>query len=239
MICLLDLLRRLAYASDSNLVIGSGLHAELFLSLDNGYPVMPSLNLERIFVAVVILPLFQLPGCGKDGALEHYSPRSLADKPAQSQEGRPASEASSAMRSSSVAGETAAHPLDLHEVCGTICDLFGGIPGTEVRRAAGGSDDSLSETEQSECHVEASGRFSALEGDNPTEPVRKKFEAMGWKEQLQLAADGPDGTSFAFRKSQVLCQFRGAWDGGDDSDPDYEPSDEYRISATCVRSPRR
>jgi hypothetical protein len=197
---------------------------------------MPSSNVEWMFVTFAILAFLLLHGCEVDGVLDDYSPSLPAEKPAEPHGGWPPSEAPFSVRSSSAEVEVTDPPVDLHEPCGTIAEFLASLPGAEMRKSPGQGNDSLSETEQSACHVQAFGRFSALGGDDPAELIRNKFQLMGWKEELRFAADGPDGTSFTFGKGRVLCRFQGSWDGGDDSYPAYEPSDEYRISATCIRS---
>jgi len=192
--------------------------------------------MKHIFVTHVSLAFIQLHACEMDRVPNDYSPSLPAEKPADPHEGWPHSEASSSVSSRAAAVEAINPPIAVHKLCGTIAEALASLPGAEIRKSDGQDNDYLSETQQSVCHVRASGRFSALKGDNPGELVRNKFQAMGWKEELHFAADGPDGTSFAFRKGQMFCQFQGAWDGGDDSDPGYEPSDEYRVSATCTRS---
>jgi hypothetical protein len=49
-------------------------------------------------------------------------------------------------------------------------------------------------------------------------------------------ADGPDGTVFGFSKDGVLCVVRGRWDGGDDADSTYVPSEVYQVMVRCVPS---
>ena len=197
---------------------------------------MPSLNMERMFVTIAILAFIQLHGCEMDRVPDDFYPSSPAEKPAESHEGWPSGEASSSVSCSSAEVEGGDLPIAVHELCGTIAEFLASLPGAEIRKSDGQNNEYLSETRLSVCYVQAFGHLSALEGEDPAELVRNQFQPLGWKEELRFAADGPDGTSFAFRKGQVLCQFQGAWDGGDDSDPGYEPSDEYRVSATCTRS---
>lgn len=55
---------------------------------------------------------------------------------------------------------------------------------------------------------------------------------LGWRADRE--ADGPDGTSFRILRGRIFCIVEGRWDGGDDSDPDYVPSDEFELSAGCA-----
>ena len=197
---------------------------------------MPSLNVERMLVTLVIMAFIHLHGCEMNRVPEDFSSSSTAEKPTESHEGWPHSEASSSVSSSAAEVEAIDPLIDVHELCEKLTKFLASLPGAEVRKSPGQGNDYLSGVQQSRCHVRTFGRFSALKGDNPGELVRNKFQAMGWKEELRFAADGPDGTSFAFRRDPLWCQIRGAWDGGDDSDPGYEPSDEYIISVTCTKS---
>ena len=60
------------------------------------------------------------------------------------------------------------------------------------------------------------------------------FDARKWTPVLRYSADGPDGTSFAFRREAVLCVVRGQWDGGDDADSTYVPDPGSRWMIRCV-----
>jgi len=71
-------------------------------------------------------------------------------------------------------------------------------------------------------------------GTDPTGLLRDGLAARGWREDLRYAADGPDGTSFALRHNGTLCMISASWDGGDDSDPTYTPSDEYELTIGCI-----
>lgn len=197
---------------------------------------IPSLNVEQTFVTIVILAFIQLHGCEMDEVPDDSLLRSPAEKPTELREGWPTREASSSVSSKSAEVETADPSVDVLELCETLAEFLAGLPGADLRKEDGQVSDALSETEQLACHVQAFGHFSALGGDDPADLVRNKFQSMGWKEELQFAGDGPDGTSFAFRKGQGLCRFQGTWDGGDDSEPGRDPSDEYRISATCTKT---
>lgn len=64
---------------------------------------------------------------------------------------------------------------------------------------------------------------------DPIELIRKSLSDRGWSESIEYSADGPDGTSFSYKKNDNWCLVSGRWDGGDDSDSTYIPSDSYRI----------
>jgi hypothetical protein len=48
------------------------------------------------------------------------------------------------------------------------------------------------------------------------------------------AADGPDGTAFAYVSGGVFCLVQGQWDGGDDTDPDAPRDDAYKGWGGCA-----
>ena len=53
---------------------------------------------------------------------------------------------------------------------------------------------------------------------SPHAAIFEAFERAGWMIQSQYAADGPDGTNFAFACREAICLCDASWDGGDDSD---------------------
>ena len=85
------------------------------------------------------------------------------------------------------------------------------------------------------CMLRMQGRPSAMsDATNPDELLRQALAERGWQEDLSYAADGPDGTAFAFAHGTVRCMIRAAWDGGDDADPTYMPEDRYELVIGCV-----
>lgn len=48
------------------------------------------------------------------------------------------------------------------------------------------------------------------------------------------SSDGPDGTTFAFRKGPVACLVRGEWNGGADDQPSIPADDWYNVTAICT-----
>ncbi len=59
--------------------------------------------------------------------------------------------------------------------------------------------------------------------DCPDEAVVAAFKDAGWTYDPEYAADGPDGTAFAYRKKDVLCVFEISWSPGH---VDYESPQE-------------
>ena len=74
----------------------------------------------------------------------------------------------------------------------------------------------------------------------PTDSLDELFRTNGWEYRTEYAADGPDGTMFAFQGAGELCVVRGSWDGGDDSDPTVVPAPGFTIAVECApAAPRR
>ena len=95
--------------------------------------------------------------------------------------------------------------------------------------------DERAKLERNGCTISVAGSFAALLGGKDVFDLwRDAFAARGWQEQPEYAADGPDGTAFAFASRGVLCLFQGRWDGGDDAEPDAPRDDAYRGSASCA-----
>jgi hypothetical protein len=88
------------------------------------------------------------------------------------------------------------------------------------------------------CEFKAAGKFSArpdtvgslsVDGD-----VAAGLTAAGWTDIPRYTADGPDGSAFGLRSRETVCLFRASWDGGDDSDTTYVPSDEWELVGHCA-----
>lgn len=83
------------------------------------------------------------------------------------------------------------------------------------------------------CRIAAEGTFGSREGDAGGD-LAQAFHAAGWEDAYGYAADGPDGSVFGVRAGGVLCIATMAWDGGDDSDPDYVPDDWFTVEVACA-----
>ncbi len=84
------------------------------------------------------------------------------------------------------------------------------------------------------CRVMANGhtKTSALSVDT----LWHSLEARGWNTHTMISADGPDGTVVGLRHRGVTCVIDGRWDGGDDSDTTYVPSDDIEVRVGCART---
>lgn len=110
--------------------------------------------------------------------------------------------------------------------------------GIETQRKPSVPFDSLwhGSSERWACRVLAAGRtrselFSV-------DSVRRGFTARGWSDRTMISADGPDGTVQGVHRGGVTCLLEGRWDGGDDSDSTYVPSDTIEVRVACTRTIR-
>ena len=126
---------------------------------------------------------------------------------------------------------------DATAACATVVRILADFPTLAVNRSEGEVRDyRRGETGQG-CRVEMKGSAAAFsESGQPDIALREEFAGLGWTEDYEYGADGPDGSAFAFRKGSVLCVFRAQWDGGDDSDPTYVPEDRYDVEVDCLSS---
>jgi hypothetical protein len=60
------------------------------------------------------------------------------------------------------------------------------------------------------------------------------FKEAGWAYMAQYQADGPDGEAEGWRTKETTCVVRWSWDGGDDSDSTYVPSDDWDLVISCA-----
>lgn len=96
------------------------------------------------------------------------------------------------------------------------------------------------------CLLNAGGSFPptpASEPPNPSSGTQESptssgslgdaLQQAGWAYLPHYQADGPDGESQGYRSRESLCIVRWSWDGGDDSDSTYVPSDAWDLEVTC------
>jgi len=133
-------------------------------------------------------------------------------------------------RSGGVPGKAAEEPDPAGDACLMIYAALVPTPGTIVETFEGVLGDETGAASESGCTVIVSGTWAEL-GDAPS-PDGVVFDLLagqGWSEVPEYGADGPDGTAFGFSGNGVLCVIRGRWDGGDDADSTYVPSDAYQL----------
>lgn len=115
------------------------------------------------------------------------------------------------------------------------------VPGTTVRRRSGVWTLEPLPRSVHGCGLEVHGLFSRLR-NAPTAPeaLRESFASRGWTEVVSYAADGKDGTQFAYRSGDLGCVVLGKWDGGADGEPQIPAADWYSVSVVCMpRLPAR
>jgi hypothetical protein len=91
------------------------------------------------------------------------------------------------------------------------------------------------------CELKATGRFApagppdstSLVKDEPS-TLADQFKKAGWAYMAQYQADGPDGEAEGWRSKESTCVVRWSWDGGDDSDTTYVPSDDFDVAIGCA-----
>jgi len=107
--------------------------------------------------------------------------------------------------------------------------------GVSIRRRTGSFRDEMLAAPIFGCGLAISGSFARAEatGDAAVR-LHQSFVVRGWQEMPAYSADGPDGTSFAFRKGGVACLVRGAWNGGADDEPEVPREDWYRVAVICT-----
>lgn len=121
--------------------------------------------------------------------------------------------------------------------CDLATEILADFPSDSMTLSEGEVEDYRTGQAGRGCRVEMKGSAAAFrESGEPDVALRERFAAPNWTEDYAYAADGPDGSAFAFRKGPVLCVFRAFWDGGDDSDPTYVPADRYDVEVACMSS---
>lgn len=126
-------------------------------------------------------------------------------------------------------------PQDPTSGCDYVQRALAEFPALAINRSEGEARDYRTGKVGQGCRVEMEGSAAAFRGTGaPDVALRERFVGLGWSEDYQYAADGPDGSAFAFRQGSVLCLFRAHWGGGDDSDPSYVPDDRYDVEVDCL-----
>jgi hypothetical protein len=124
---------------------------------------------------------------------------------------------------------------EVRSACDAAHAIAAATPGVTVRRRTGIFRDELIREPVLGCGLSISGSFASARstGDAATR-LRQDFELRGWQEMGAYSADGPDGTSFAFRRAGVACLVRGTWNGGTDDGPTVAAKDEYEVAVFCT-----
>jgi hypothetical protein len=131
-------------------------------------------------------------------------------------------------------------PAALRATCDSAAIQMHEALALEVKREDGGYVDSFQGAQRMGCRLTAEGSFAALKDSaGPVGAVEKAFTKHGWRADLRLMADGPDGSDVGLRRLDMLCIVLGSWDGGDDSDttsaPPTEAENRYQDIVECSR----
>ena len=110
------------------------------------------------------------------------------------------------------------------------------VPGTVLRWSSAIAFDSLwhGATNRWACRLAAAGQVPSHY--EPIDSLLEWLKLRGWIDHTTLSADGPDGTMQGVRRDGVTCLVEGRWDGGDDSDTTYVPSDTIEVRFACTRT---
>jgi len=142
-------------------------------------------------------------------------------------------QAGTRQRASGAADRTLA-PL-VRAACDVVYRLSAPVGGVSIKRSTGRFQDETLPAPVDGCRLSMKGSFRRARDGAVPDRLHTKLAENGWEELYDYSADGPDGTSFAFRRDDVACVVRGEWDGGDDSDPSIPAGDWYRVIVICAR----
>ena len=110
------------------------------------------------------------------------------------------------------------------------------VPGVVLRWSAAVPFDSLwhGATQRWACRLGAAGHVPPAY--EPVDSIMRWFGERGWQDRTTISADGADGTVQGVRRAAVTCLVEGRWDGGDDTDSTYVPSDTMEVHIACTRT---
>ena len=84
------------------------------------------------------------------------------------------------------------------------------------------------------CRVRGAGHFTGKIAS--FDSLLTRLGEAGRSGNIVFSADGPDGTIQGYQRGGVTCILRGEWDGGDEADSTYQPSDTLEIDVSCAQS---
>ncbi len=137
---------------------------------------------------------------------------------------------------------TATHP-GIGVACDSVAALVARALHEEVSRRDGAIDFGFQDTKRLGCELTTHGTSaptppapvdSTGRVETDTEILEHALERAGWVTLLHYQADGPDGEVVGWRSRETTCVFRWSWDGGDDADSTYVPSDEWELAVECA-----
>ena len=128
-------------------------------------------------------------------------------------------------------------PGDVKSACDAAYAIVTKSAGIKTRRSNGSFTDEAFRAPIIGCRIQIDGSFKKAEKTGAVPDVlHTGLDAQGWSELLDFSSDGPDGTSFAFRREAVACHARGQWDGGSDGEPETPPVDQYKVTVICGKA---
>ena len=130
---------------------------------------------------------------------------------------------SSALSAVATPTDTTVHPATIGPVVSAACDsaaaIVRGVLSLETDRKEGDYHDSFRGASRTGCRLRAEGSFKALPNhDGPVDLLYPGFIRHGWRPDIHISSDGPDGSAVGMRRRDILCIVNGSWEGGDDSD---------------------
>lgn len=140
----------------------------------------------------------------------------------------------------SLPAPTAAYP-SLAAACDLVQQVMTARLQEPVTRADSvGFENEFVRARRTGCELKASGTFVREHGDTATGSsssdgdLADALTAAGWVAIPRYMADGPDGSVAGMRSRETVCIFTWRWDGGDDSDSTYVPSDAWELVTHCA-----
>jgi hypothetical protein len=141
--------------------------------------------------------------------------------------------------SKSGATPTAAYP-SLRAACDLVQQAMGDWLRARVKRTDSvGFENEFVGAHRTGCELKATGSFTSVRTDTSASRTNEgdlvdALGTAGWVEIPRYSADGPDGSISGMRSRETVCIFAWSWDGGDDSDSTYVPSDYWELVTRCA-----
>jgi hypothetical protein len=161
-------------------------------------------------------------------------PRLLVFSPAPPQRGAPAP----------APAETPAVPTAAYSSLRSACDAVHQLMAARLAVPIARADSVTFENEfvaarRTGCELKAAGTFDQARPDSAGShssdgDLTDALTAAGWAYVPRYSADGPDGSISGVRSRETLCIFNWRWDGGDDGDSTYVPSNEWELVTHCA-----
>src|SRR5690349_7559086 len=97
-------------------------------------------------------------------------------------------------------------PADVRAACDGAFAIVSKSQGIKTRRANGSFNDETFRAPIPGCRIEIDGSFKkAGKAGVAADNLHTNWMSTGWQELGEFSADGPDGTSYAFKKGTAAC----------------------------------